>query len=447
MTDIFLSYAREDLKLAEKLATALEDQGWSVFWDLTVPPGLTWDEFIASKLAESRSVVVAWSPDAVSSEWVREEAREAKRRGVLVPVLLGHVQPPFGFGSLQAVDLSEWTEGQTDPALGRLVTGLERILGPRPVAGALPQEGRDEAAGLERQEWPENERTPPRAPQGRDVDLGQGSPERRAAPGPLEGADAQPSKRTAANRRLTVIGAVVAALIIGSIAIWQATQPSEPSGVTDKVEEPHPDRARELDNLTGMKGELDRKRRQLDLIQGEQGVDEAEHLVYDVEALTDQFRSRLIEFIDSEPWRESEPRSDLLREAIRMKSSEEMLVALDYIEGRGDYKSAIQILENALIDDPDNRELHTVLANTRAERYMTPERFDRVEKGMGFVDVRLLLGQVNLHNIREYPEEDVIAWFYPTAEHGSAAAVWFRMSPSTDEFVVYRTDFEAVEPR
>jgi hypothetical protein len=33
VADIFLSYAREGIKKAELLATALAKQGWAVFWD------------------------------------------------------------------------------------------------------------------------------------------------------------------------------------------------------------------------------------------------------------------------------------------------------------------------------------------------------------------------------------------------------------------------------
>jgi hypothetical protein len=33
MSDIFISYASEDRSKAEPLAKALEEQGWSVFWD------------------------------------------------------------------------------------------------------------------------------------------------------------------------------------------------------------------------------------------------------------------------------------------------------------------------------------------------------------------------------------------------------------------------------
>ncbi len=75
---------------------------------------------------------------------------------------------------------------------------------------------------------------------------------------------------------------------------------------------------------------------------------------------------------------------------------------------------------------------------------MTEERFAQVRKGMTEQDVRAILGQVNLRNIRPYPERKVTAWFYPTAEDGAAAAVWFRMGKN-DQLVVYDSKFEAVE--
>jgi len=41
---------------AEKLAEMLQQQGWSVFWDLTIPPGKTWHQVIDSELTQAQSL-------------------------------------------------------------------------------------------------------------------------------------------------------------------------------------------------------------------------------------------------------------------------------------------------------------------------------------------------------------------------------------------------------
>ncbi len=43
MSDIFISYAREDREIAGRLAGALEAAGWSVWWDSKLRAGTsTW---------------------------------------------------------------------------------------------------------------------------------------------------------------------------------------------------------------------------------------------------------------------------------------------------------------------------------------------------------------------------------------------------------------------
>ena len=39
MSDVFISYAREDRGHAEQLAREFERQGWTVWWDKVIPPG------------------------------------------------------------------------------------------------------------------------------------------------------------------------------------------------------------------------------------------------------------------------------------------------------------------------------------------------------------------------------------------------------------------------
>ncbi len=78
-------------------------------------PGKTWDEVIGASLDAASCVVVLWSKVSVQSRWVREEAERGADRGILVPVFIEKVEPPFGFGRIEAADLSDWKGEATDP--------------------------------------------------------------------------------------------------------------------------------------------------------------------------------------------------------------------------------------------------------------------------------------------------------------------------------------------
>jgi hypothetical protein len=124
MSDIFISYAREDGRVAQKLAQALEGRGWSVFWDRTIPPGRNWHNTIGKELAEARSVIVLWSEASISSDWVIEESTEAKIRDILFPVLIQDVQPPLGLRLLHAVDLKNWNGSEASLAYTQLIAAI-----------------------------------------------------------------------------------------------------------------------------------------------------------------------------------------------------------------------------------------------------------------------------------------------------------------------------------
>ena len=108
MSDIFISYASQERDRVQPLISALETTGWSIFWDRTIPAGKTWRQVIGSEIRACRSVLVVWTEHSVTSEWVLEEAETGKRRGILIPVLLDNVEPPFGFGNIQAANLTAW---------------------------------------------------------------------------------------------------------------------------------------------------------------------------------------------------------------------------------------------------------------------------------------------------------------------------------------------------
>ena len=164
----------------------------------------------------------------------------------------------------------------------------------------------------------------------------------------------------------------------------------------------------------------------------------------ETDALSTELVTRVVNYLNTfDPMLEGEAPSERQVAVIRMKTDEDIIVGSEYIQKGGDYKRAIRIFNDALALDPDNEKLMAVLASAEENRFITEERLALVNKGMTQDEVRAALGQVNLRNIREYPERDVIAWFYPIDDTGDASAVWFRKNKA-EEYVVYRTNFEEV---
>jgi hypothetical protein len=140
MADVFLSYAREDSGRAEQVARGLTAAGLDVFWDNEIPPGTTWADYIESKLTQCKALIVLWSEHSTKSQWVREEARMGRDKGVLIPVMIDNSQPPFGFGEVQAANLAAWNGEADHPNWRRFVDAVMNATKttPRPGAQAMP---------------------------------------------------------------------------------------------------------------------------------------------------------------------------------------------------------------------------------------------------------------------------------------------------------------------
>ena len=124
MPDVFISYAREDRDRARLLAEALQDRGWSLWWDRKIVAGQAFDETIEQQLQTAKSVVVLWSRHSIGSEWVRNEAGLASERDVLVPALIDDVKQPLEFRRRHAADLTRWTGDPADPEFQGLCEGI-----------------------------------------------------------------------------------------------------------------------------------------------------------------------------------------------------------------------------------------------------------------------------------------------------------------------------------
>ncbi|MGD2116307.1 MAG: hypothetical protein PVG07_14730, partial [Acidobacteriota bacterium] len=111
----------------------------------------------------------------------------------------------------------------------------------------------------------------------------------------------------------------------------------------------------------------------------------------------------------------------------------------------GNYGRAISMYQDTLrmpLDEGLEQKVQSALEHAQEMRYMDEERFAQVQNGMSQDEVRNILGTVNPRNRRDFPEREVLAWFYPKNEEGEAAAVWFRKKGG--DWEVYKTDFEAV---
>jgi hypothetical protein len=70
MSDIFISYSREDFSAAELLAEALAEEGWSVWWDRSIPAGRSYDQVLEEEIDGANRILVLWSASSINSEWV-----------------------------------------------------------------------------------------------------------------------------------------------------------------------------------------------------------------------------------------------------------------------------------------------------------------------------------------------------------------------------------------
>jgi len=124
MSDVFISYAREDHARAEQVARGLAAMGLEVFWDTDIPPGQTWSDYIEGKLDKASAVVVLWSQHSTKSQWVREEARMGRDKSKLIPAVIDGSAPPLGFGEVQAADLTAWQGRTSDPQWTRFANAV-----------------------------------------------------------------------------------------------------------------------------------------------------------------------------------------------------------------------------------------------------------------------------------------------------------------------------------
>ena len=129
MSQIFLSYARDDVHAARQLAEDLEQSGYEVWWDRHLHAGSRFDREIEEALKSAEAVVVLWTAASLDSAWVKDEAAEARDSERLVPVSIGSAKPPLGFRQFHTIDLGSWNGHGSPDAFGELLDAIRRTCG------------------------------------------------------------------------------------------------------------------------------------------------------------------------------------------------------------------------------------------------------------------------------------------------------------------------------
>ncbi len=138
MADVFLSYAREGLVAAKRVATGLRSHGFSVWFDEHLPAHRAYSEVIEEQLDASAAVLVLWSEAATRSQWVRSEANRARETGRLVQVRLNDCRLPMPFDQIQCADLRDWSGDPHAPGWERALESIA-ALAKRELEPATPE--------------------------------------------------------------------------------------------------------------------------------------------------------------------------------------------------------------------------------------------------------------------------------------------------------------------
>jgi adenylate cyclase len=140
MSDVFISYARATEARARQIAAALRALGYGVWRDDELPAHRAYGDVIQEQLRVAKAVVVIWSSEAASSEWVRSEAERARIERKLVQLTVDGAELPMPFDQTQCPDLTHW-DGEPDaPGWRKVLASIAELTerGASSAAGPAP---------------------------------------------------------------------------------------------------------------------------------------------------------------------------------------------------------------------------------------------------------------------------------------------------------------------
>jgi hypothetical protein len=125
--DIFISYSRRDQEFVTRFASDLNEQVAFVWLDRsTIQPGQKWHDEIMEGIQECKAFILVLSPDAMESQYVREEVNKALELGKpIFPILYRTANWTDEFAALiKNVQTLDLRSGSYTDNFHKLVDGL-----------------------------------------------------------------------------------------------------------------------------------------------------------------------------------------------------------------------------------------------------------------------------------------------------------------------------------
>lgn len=128
------------------MRTLLVGSGFDVWLDDGIGAGTHFDDVIETALDQAEKVLVIWTAASVKSQWVRAEAGEGLKRGILIPISTDGTKVPLEFRRIQTIDFSEWRGEEAELPFAALKQALAGpALRSSIVSDSSPQVGSGDA--------------------------------------------------------------------------------------------------------------------------------------------------------------------------------------------------------------------------------------------------------------------------------------------------------------
>lgn len=138
-TDVFISYTRADVDIADGLAHALDALALRIWWDRRLLPGDDIDGVIHGVLAETRAVVAVISPDSLASDWVMWELSQARHHGLcIVAILVRGVHPDRLPSPLNSTDVLVVSSDDERASLAPVAMRVRDVIARLPASSQPP---------------------------------------------------------------------------------------------------------------------------------------------------------------------------------------------------------------------------------------------------------------------------------------------------------------------